>query len=824
MEDNNKRKVLNTPSKTPQEIDCTSNEPNEVNETVNELQNLLPDVVATLKEAGQIETYIKFNKLLSKNLMPMNNICYLLFLDLVEWFSTKDSNTSSMRYNSPETMQFWQVGLRLFHGKFIRFMSGTRSHGQLLNNTCEKGYFDPMLSSINFAVPSQTTLHKRLADNPEFLPGINQQLINDIKNHYGNMPMVLGVDAKKISRGKGKLMGDINCWGFETMPTLEDRQKELSTQLELMDTIISKCDNLIDKGITSLNIIPSVTKDYLTETLKTTICLLGKRNERLRETEITLCRSEEKFKTLGGETWRTSRFFPVISLMRVKRNQVKKQLNESLQLSDSIAALGSTLNKRKTNFKCSNADISMSHQQNYFALNESFVSTDTRYIQQRTKDWHAVRNKSKVTGSTAHSALGLNTLKRQKEHFDCVMTGKEKMQPNEEVKQRMEYGTVHEIDAIATLTSKVLPFLFPNLSYFEEGCKVIPTSTDDYFMVVSPDGSLREEETKEPKMMYETKCKSPSAFSPHVYYKIPKYYVIQLLTEMQAYNCKHLLFTCWSEESLTAFHVQFNEELWCKCWQELISLYGNESNKRPTRFRPEVQNLRTLIKQFVETNVVFLGEFTSCKSLRLNESTQRGSVEKPYVCPNEQLGACNRQTPMQTNDLLDCLINVKQWIENAYDLTRTVASEILVYMVNDLDRTYDAEASIAHPIAYAMKGPSMNNKVFQEMTNEVIKECEKKGLSILVTSSDGQWHRYGVRRQDDTPLTVLQLQKDHWKKTISMDKKSIISDLKAKNIVITVTDDVIYEKINHGPLILYRHSRDDKLYGYLKGKKLKCRT
>lgn len=64
-------------------------------------------------------------------------------------------------------------------------MSGTKNHRHILNKTTDKGYFDPMASSINFAVPSQSTLHKRVENNPEFLPGINLELIEKIKLHYG---------------------------------------------------------------------------------------------------------------------------------------------------------------------------------------------------------------------------------------------------------------------------------------------------------------------------------------------------------------------------------------------------------------------------------------------------------------------------------------------------------------------------------------------------------------------------------------------------------------------------------------------------------------
>ena len=41
--------------------------------------------------------------------------------------------------------------------------------------------------------------------------------------------------------------------------------------------------------------------------------------------------------------------------------------------------------------------------------------------------------------------------------------------------------------------------------------------------------------------MYENKCKVKNMFSTPVYYKIPKYYVPQLLCEMYSYSCNELL-------------------------------------------------------------------------------------------------------------------------------------------------------------------------------------------------------------------------------------------------------------------------------------------
>ena len=49
----------------------------------------------------------------------------------------------------------WQIGYRLFHGKFLRFMSGIRNFGRVLDGTSERGFFDPLKSKVNCAVPNE---------------------------------------------------------------------------------------------------------------------------------------------------------------------------------------------------------------------------------------------------------------------------------------------------------------------------------------------------------------------------------------------------------------------------------------------------------------------------------------------------------------------------------------------------------------------------------------------------------------------------------------------------------------------------------------------
>ena len=87
---------------------------------------------------------------------------------------------------------------------------------------------------------------------------------------------------------------------------------------------------------------------------------------------------------------------------------------------------------------------------------------------------------------------------------------------------------------------------------------------------------------------------------------------------------------------------------------------------------------------------------------------------------------------------MNILRAMQKWLDEVYMICHTSATEILVFMANDLDRTFHMEINNAHPIAYALKGSSLSNEVFGKMLEHVINKCEEKGLEIRATSSDGQ--------------------------------------------------------------------------------------
>ena len=119
--------------------------------------------------------------------------------------------------------------------------------------------------------------------------------------------------------------------------------------------------------------------------------------------------------------------------------------------------------------------------ENYQNIAEDISSSsETRLVRQRTDEWRAIREKAKITGSTFFKAIGLDSLQKEKEHFEEVICHVPPKPFSEAVQEMLDYGTNNEQNAVATLVGKVLPVIEPSVRFYEEGC----VELDGSFMVV----------------------------------------------------------------------------------------------------------------------------------------------------------------------------------------------------------------------------------------------------------------------------------------------------------------------------------------------------
>ena len=745
-----------------------------------ELLEHLPAAMNYLKNEGHLETWVAFHKPISMERFPLNNIAFLLFLDVCRLLSTP--NSVSMRY-SPVVKRFWRIGYRMFRGKWLHFMSGPKYKGQC--QTSNRTEYRPKDACINFSVPHRTIIIAKddTLSASDIKPGMLDRLVDKVSEQSTpSKTYKLCVDGKKINSSLSGPEGDIDLFGFEGSPTLAEKRERLRIEHCHIQEMSDRIRELNIMGKRTLHNLSEKDSTIVTEKLLTIVHILSVRLKELRESKVHKDLTCEKLKKQAGSDWRKSNLVYVISGLETTLFDISNCIKSLLKCIDEIS-LAVTVMKRSVHLFCQNLTLSLQHQSNYIHLretNESQTNVDTRHIRQRTDAWFQLRSTAKVTGSTLNNAIGLGSLKVQQEHFDSVVYNNPKPAPSQSAKECMEHGTVNEINAIATLVGKVLPVFWPNLQYVEEGCFQIFTEESGVSIVVSPDGSCRESVNTTSEFAVECKCPMPGkVFTTPVFYSCPKYYVPQILAEMKALNSKQLLFVCYTQESTTVHKVEFCEELWQLLVDETESIYG-KNHSRPKKKSASVVVIGDMIKTFVKEKVHFVAEVNSVKAVDCNNNQLSPGQSSPY-CLHDSCGHGNQDVTLKA--ILCLCLEVSSCLDKAYKLCRTRATEFLGFMISDLDREYNPEHYHAVPIAYALKGYSLPIDIIRQMIEHVLVECQRKGLYTPVCSFDGQWCKMAVRDRYNRPLTILQLQKDTYSEVRNLSKGVLMNLVCDMNVV-----------------------------------------
>lgn len=235
-----------------------------------------------------------------------------------------------MRYIRPETRQFLEVGYRLFRGKFLRFMSGPRNTGQVIEGKQEKGFCISYDSEINFAVPSLKTLTSNKLS--PIYPGVFVESICNIAKCIQSPFVKIGVDGKKISHGKGKVMGDIDCWGFEDKPTLNEKKQRYKLEQAKILSLTNKIEHFVEKDY---DFIPENALLATVGILRSFVQMISHRIKDLRLVIVRLQLGIEKFTNLGDQYskhWSKSRYAPVISSLKVSKYDAEQAIESALQI------------------------------------------------------------------------------------------------------------------------------------------------------------------------------------------------------------------------------------------------------------------------------------------------------------------------------------------------------------------------------------------------------------------------------------------------------------------------------------------------------------
>ena len=773
---------------------------------------------------NQRDNFELFLKLVLKENFPLDNIAFLLFLDVAKWFS--EQNAASMRYYDV-TKNFWRLGFRLFHGKFLNFMKGLGNQTLVRDNIDVKGHLKPENAKLNFAVPCKQNLIALSDSLPnKIYPGVITSMIEFISKteHAGDKTWKVCVDLKKINESRGVESSPVDLWGHEDKPSKTEKEADMEQDIAVVKELLEKTQALNELGTATLVFIREnkLYKNDLKNKLLETMQLLCKRLKSLRL--CLLCKQQGlnklkmKAEKEGFSDWKQSKYSYAISATKTNIALIKECIDGMMNVIDKLCQFCSVLNDSERNFR-SDTMVTMSKQENLKCLgmiseNEfTEITSRTKFIKQRSDDWFNIRSQAKVTASELHHALGLGTLRQQQDHYDKVILGKKMTEKI--VTKQMEHGKNNEINAVATICGKILPTLYPTTIFKEVGCYVKWKEVKP-FVVASPDGEGDEGQTK--RFLFEIKCPYASEWKAPVHYNIPEYYVPQILCQMGTsietlgYHVKESLFVSWSMESTTAFHVKFDGLLWGMMEREIEALYGHSNKARPTKKRPESKVIKEKIASFLSNNVSFLGEFKSLKAIPCNDENHETSSGMYY--------SHRMDIQIRSNiDLREVQLyaeETERLVKEHFKLDTERPSDIIVFMLSDLDRTFDPQKPYVYPVAYGYSSKTLKVETVRNMLDYLRRELVSYDINVQVEAFDGQFIKLAIDGKDGSSLTLLQERKKHWKEVCKITVNDLARpylevgklpcvvrtfDDACKHLKVSVMNLTSYnEKITHGPI------------------------
>ena len=686
------------------------------------------------------------------------------------------------------------MGYLQMKGKFLRFCGGYKNQGSVIHGGTEKGYYNPQDADPNFVIPSLSVLRNENSgiNAKSMKPGPCSAMIDVMTDSSNdNKTYMLSVDGKNINGCTNSLSGCVDCFGFEPDPKKKDIELRLEKETGVLNAVAEFSTLLEVKGKHDLSKLTDEERDILIVRMKEVHEIISSRICDLRQTKVKKEYALHKLmEKVQEQDWLKSKYQLVISHLKTIIYQMEQLVEDLLALINRVIYIVAVASG--VPHLTGDGVIDFNTQGNYVCLQpvphecEQIIKDQDCYpfVKQRTETWFEIRKTARVTGSTAHKALAGSSLVEQRHHVD-ELEKTEMGQPiaATEVTSAMRHGTSNEINAIATLVSKVLPMYWPNMMYMEEGCYGISVGEKRIF-VVSPDGSGRYGMNNPPAMAFEFKCPLPGKkFTPDVHYKIPPYYALQLMLEMKALGVNQLVYLCWTPASSTAFKVTFHTELW-ECIRALSTyIYGPDKMKKMTKVSPEVKCIRDNIHELVQNEnfVEYLGEFPSvwAKQCSHENSTPPDGILPGNHRTHDGLPYL-RMLPCTPGKLNQVAVEGERCIKTALTLTLPRATEVLVFILGDLDRISSGEKPHAVPVGYALKGPSLSSSSMRDMILHFLEKCIDKGLHVPCTAYHGQWWQLVVRGAENQPLTIVELMRDVSRETQKTSKADILLFLKNK--------------------------------------------
>ena len=274
----------------------------------------------------------------------------------------------------------------------MKFFSGAKNWGQVVNKETDRSIYDPDVSKINFAVPDEKVLNEYRQELPKLIPP--GKIHASLELLHNKNDIILMGDGKLVTKGlKTDFAGDVNLLGHETSPNLDDLKEEYKNLLEYLSACCRsfKSSNIQDQC--------SILGDLLEITTK--LCQRICNHHTSQRKKLTnFMNRQDKQPDKAIRSCKTNMYTSAI--------WIKKTLKCNVQLMHTSSTLLCNLHLFSTAER-----VSMNELQNvrilygteYVCQNVNFLEYP-HLVKRHSEIWYNLFQESVITTDTAYAAIG----------------------------------------------------------------------------------------------------------------------------------------------------------------------------------------------------------------------------------------------------------------------------------------------------------------------------------------------------------------------------------------------------------------------------------
>jgi hypothetical protein len=204
--------------------------------------------------------------------------------------------------------------------------------------------------------------------------------------------------------------------------------------------------------------------------------------------------------------------------------------------------------------------------------------------------------------------------------------------------------------------------------------------------------------------------------------------------------------------------------------EEIEHVYYNECPSRPTKISDKVIKMKSDIKEDI-SKAEFIGEFASVTANSSPRSYK--TTDNMYYKQQEDPFTINTFN-MSLDSLVQNMHKAIKNINEAHTYEKPMASEVLVYLLSDMSRTWHREIGHGMPITYLFKGYSLTMSTARRILDEVMNACSNYNVHVPCTTFDGQFAKLKDVDKYGKPFTLFALQRQVWLEIKKKSKRELL--------------------------------------------------